>query len=59
MKKASSIELMIMGTALIPLAMYVDNMIAKSVVLVASIVLNIVAVVKSLGRKTKKSLNSF
>ena len=54
MKKASSIELMIMGTALIPLAMYVDNMIAKSVVLVASIVLNIVAVVKSFREKNKK-----
>lgn len=54
MKRASSIELMIMGTALIPLAMYVDNMLAKSVVLVASIVLNVMAVVKSFREKNKK-----
>lgn len=55
MKKASSIELMIMGVALIPLAMYTENLIAKSVALVASIILNVVAVVKSFREKKENS----
>ncbi len=54
-RRASSIELMIMGTALIPLALLVDNMIAKSFLLVASIALNIAAVVKSFKEKKEES----
>ena len=55
MKKASSIELMIMGTALLPLAYFIDNLLAKSILAIASIVLNIIAVVKSFKEKEKQS----
>jgi hypothetical protein len=55
MKKASSIELMIMGTCLIPLALLIDNVFAKSILAAASIVLNIIAVVKSFKEKKEKN----
>lgn len=55
MKKANSIELMIMGTCLIPLALLTDNLFAKSILAVASIVLNVVAVVKSFKEKKEKN----
>lgn len=54
-RKASSIELMIMGTALIPLALITDNIFAQSSVLVVSIALNIAAVVKSFKEKKEES----
>lgn len=54
MKKATSIEFMIMGTCLIPLALAIDYKPAKYILLVASIVLNIIAVVKSFKEKYKK-----
>lgn len=44
-----------MGTALLPLAYFIDNLLAKSVLAVASIVLNIFAVVKSFREKKKQS----
>ena len=47
---------MIMGTCLIPLALLIDNVFAQSILAVASIVLNVVAVVKSF--KEKKQNNS-
>ena len=54
MKKANSIELMIMGTCLIPLALLIDNLFAQSILAVASIALNILAVVKSFKEKREK-----
>lgn len=55
MKKANSIELMIMGTCLIPLALLVDNVFAQAVLAIASIVLNVIAVVKSFKEKKEKN----
>ncbi|SCY83068.1 hypothetical protein SAMN02927903_02528 [Flavobacterium caeni] len=46
---------MIMGTCLIPLALVIDNVFAQSFLALASIVLNIVAVVKSFKEKEKQS----
>ncbi|MFT3793830.1 hypothetical protein [Flavobacterium sp.] len=54
MKKASSIELMIMGICLIPLAIFTDNWIAQAAALVVSIALNIAAVVKSFKEKNEE-----
>lgn len=54
MKKANSIELMIMGMALLPLAYFIDNLYARSILAVASIVLNIFAIVKSFKEKKKR-----
>ena len=44
-----------MGTCLIPLALLIDNLFAQSVLAVASIALNVVAVVKSFKEKKKDS----
>jgi len=51
MKKVNSMTLMIMGTGLIPVALLIDNLLLKSILLVASIVMNIVAVVKNFKEK--------
>jgi len=54
MKNATSIELMIMGTCLIPLALLINNVFAQAFLAIASIVLNVAAVVKSFREKKKK-----
>ena len=56
MKKANSITLMLMGTGLIPVALLLDNLLLKSILLLGSIVLNIVAVVKSFKEKKNNEL---
>ena len=56
MKKANSITLMIMGTGLIPVALFIDNLLLKSILLGASIVLNVVAVVKNFKEKKNNEL---
>jgi hypothetical protein len=56
MKKVSSISLMIMGTGLLPVALLMDNIILKSILLIGSIVLNIAAVVKNFREKKEKNL---
>jgi|GEM_PF-3600526 len=55
MKKANSIELMIMGICLIPLALLIEDVFAKSILAVASIALNLAAVVKSFKEKKQKN----
>lgn len=47
---------MIMGTGLIPVALFLDNMLLKSILLVASIIMNIVAVVKNFKEKKNNEL---
>jgi hypothetical protein len=47
---------MIMGTGLIPVAYFMDNLFLKSILLVASIALNIVAIVKNFKEKKKNNL---
>jgi hypothetical protein len=56
MKKLNSISLMIMGSGLLPVAMIIDNLFLKSILLVASIVLNIIAIVKNFKEKKENKL---
>ena len=56
MKKIDSITLMLMGTGLIPVAYFIDNLILKSILLVASIIMNIVAVIKNFREKRERKL---
>ncbi len=42
---------MIMGTGLLPVSLMIDNIILKSLLLIASIVLNITAIVKNFKEK--------
>lgn len=51
MQKLNSISLMIMGTGLLPVALIIDNLYLKGILLIASIVLNIVAIVKNFKEK--------
>lgn len=46
---------MIMGMLLLPLAYFIDNLLAKSILAIASIVLNIIAIVRSFKEKKKRS----
>lgn len=46
---------MIMGICLIPLALLIDDVFARSFLAVASIALNLVAVVKSFKEKKEKN----
>lgn len=45
---------MVMGTALLPLAYFVDNLYARSILAAGCIVLNIFAVVRSFKEKKEK-----
>ena len=45
-----------MGTGLIPIALLIDNLLLKSVFLLGSIVLNIIAVVKNFKEKKNNEL---
>ena len=56
MRKVNSITLMLMGSGLIPVALLIDNLFLKSVLLVASIVLNIIAVIKNFREKKQNKL---
>jgi len=56
MKNLNSISLMIMGSGLLPVALLIDNILLKSVLLVASIVLNLVAIVKNFKEKNENKL---
>ena len=47
---------MIMGSGLLPVALLIDNILLKSVLLVASIVLNLVAIVKNFKEKNENKL---
>lgn len=47
---------MIMGTALLPLAYFIDNLYAKCILAAASIVLNSLAIVKNFKEKKEKGL---
>ncbi|HEX8562528.1 MAG TPA: hypothetical protein VF676_06060 [Flavobacterium sp.] len=51
MKKVNSITLMLMGTGFLPLALLMDNLYLKSILLVASIVMNIIAIIKNFKEK--------
>jgi len=55
-KKPDSIALMIMGIGLLPVAMLMSNLLLQGIVLVASIVLNLVAIVKNIREKKKNQL---
>lgn len=44
---------MVMGTGLLPVSMLIDNVVLKSILLIASIALNITAVVKNFKEKEK------
>lgn len=56
MKQLNSISLMIMGTGLLPVAMLMDNLLLQSALLLASIVLNIIAIVKNFKEKKENQL---
>ena len=56
MKNLNSISLIIMGIGLLPVALIIDNWILKSILLIASIVLNITAVIKNFKEKKKNNL---
>lgn len=56
MKKPDSIGLMIMGIGLLPVAMLMTNLVLQGIVLVASIVLNLMAIVKNIREKKKNQL---
>lgn len=56
MKKPDSITLMLMGTGLIPVALIMGNIVLKSILLVASIIMNILAVVRNFREKQKKNM---
>ena len=47
---------MIMGIGLLPLAYHIDNVYLKSVVLIASIVLSIMAIIRSFKEKNQNKL---
>ncbi len=53
MKRADSITLMLMGTGLVPVALIIDNLLLKCIMLVGSIVLNIVAIVRNFKEKNE------
>ncbi|HLA55892.1 MAG TPA: hypothetical protein VK623_07310 [Flavobacterium sp.] len=56
MKKLNSITLMIMGTGLLPVAYILENVFLKCVLLLASIILNIIAIVKNFKEKRENKL---
>ena len=47
---------MLMGIGLLPIALLIDNLYLKSILLVASIVLNIIAIVKNFREKKENKL---
>lgn len=51
MKKADSITLMLMGMGLIPVALLMENDYLQAILLIASMVLNIVAVYRNFKEK--------
>ncbi len=56
MQKVSSFSMMLMGTGFLILAYFLDNVYVKTILLVASIVLNILAVIKNFKEKKDKKL---
>ena len=56
MKKADSITLMLMGIGLLPVALVIENLFLQCILLLASIILNIVAVVRSFKEKKENKL---
>jgi len=56
MKKPDSIALMIMGIGLLPVAMLMSNLLLQGIVLIASIVLNLMAIVKNIKEKKRNQL---
>ncbi len=56
MKSLNSISLMIMGTGFMLVAFIMDNLWLKSILLVASIVLNLIAIVRNFREKKKNQL---
>lgn len=56
MKKISSISLMIMGTGFLLVAFLMENIFLKSILLIGSIVLNIIAIVKNFKEKKENQL---
>lgn len=53
MKKLNSHTLMFMGIGLLPVAYIMDNLLLKSILLLGSIVLNIIAIIKNLKEKNE------
>ena len=51
MNKVNSISLMVMGIGFLILALLLDNVYVKSVVLLASIVLNVIAIFRNFKEK--------
>ena len=47
---------MIMGTGLLPVALIIDNLYLKAILLLGSIVLNIIAIVKNFKEKRENKL---
>jgi hypothetical protein len=47
---------MIMGTGLLPVALIIDNLYLKTILLVGSIVLNIIAIIKNFKEKKENKL---
>ena len=56
MKNLSSISLLIMGIGLLPIAYYTNNVFLKCVFALASIILSIVAAVRSFKEKNENQL---
>ncbi|CAM3408247.1 hypothetical protein FLLO111716_08650 [Flavobacterium longum] len=56
MKKPDSIGLMIMGIGLLPVALLMSSLWLQAIVLVASMVLNILAIARSFKEKKKNKL---
>lgn len=56
MKKPDSIGLMIMGIGLLPVALLMSSLWLQAIVLVASMVLNILAIAQSFKEKKKNQL---
>ncbi len=56
MKKVNSITLMLMGTGLLPVALFIDHVVLSSILLIASIVMNIIAIIKNFKEKRENKL---
>ncbi len=54
MNNVNSITLVLMGIGLLPVAHFMDNLLLKYIVLIASIVLNLAAIVKNIKEKRNK-----
>jgi hypothetical protein len=54
MNKTNSISLIFIGCALLPIGILLDNLYLKYPILFSSIILNVIAVVKSFKEKNRK-----